>query len=193
MSDRLSLSLWLRGTVSLQNQYRALDKVLRAFPFSKLATGASTLSLLAVNSSEPPVGEYALEPIPDVDEVLRLAREFKEPDSAVQLDAYWDLWGILDGDWKLLPAPLSIIAYGPEFDREEGEDLRIEFGTETRFLPLDGGEGLLMVQANIKSLLRLVHEIDDLLPIERRLLSTESAPNFAARLQDVLSSVTLGH
>jgi hypothetical protein len=46
-----------------------------------------------------------------------------------------------------------------------------------------------MVQSNIKSLLRLVHELDDILPVEKRLLSTESAVNFAERLQQVLSQL----
>ena len=119
-------------------------------------------------------------------EVIRLAKEFEGADTAIQLDTYWDLWGVLDGDWKLLPAPVSILSYGPRFDRDSDEDFRIDFGTETRFLPHDGAATLKLVQSNIKSLLRLVHELDNILPVEKRHLSTESAVNFAARLQDVL-------
>ncbi|HEY3744519.1 MAG TPA: hypothetical protein VGL53_31970 [Bryobacteraceae bacterium] len=189
MSDRLSLSLWLRGGVTPQNQYRAFEKLLRAFPFSKLSTGGTTLLIMAVDWSEPPIAEYPLVPVPDAEEVIRLAKEFKEPDTALQLDAYWDLWGLLDGDWKLLPAPVSILSFGPGFERESDEDFRIDFGTETRFLPQDGAAGLRMVQANIKSLLRLVHELDDILPVEKRVLSTESHVNFAERLQDVLAAL----
>jgi hypothetical protein len=189
MSDRLYLSLWLRGGTTPQNQYRALEKVLRAFPFSKLSSAASTLSILAVDWSEPPVAEYPLEGAPDAEEVIRLAKEFKEPDTAVQLDSYWDLWGKLDGDWKLLPAPVSILSFGRDFDRDGGEDFRIDFGTETRFLPQGGAASLKMVQSNIKSLLRLVHELDDILPVDKRHLSTESAENFAAKLQDVLTQL----
>lgn len=189
MPDRLFLSLWLRGGVTPQNQYRALDKLLRAFPFSKLAATASTLQIMAVDWTEPALAEYPLEGAPDPDEVIRLAKEFKEPDTAVQLDTYWDLWGKLDSDWKLLPAPVSILSYGPSFDRDGGEDFRIDFGTETRFLPQDGAASLKMIQSNIKSLLRLVHELDNILPVERRQLSTESAENFAAKLQDVLAQL----
>ena len=190
MSDRLSLSLWLRGGVTPQNQYRAFEKILRAFPYSKLSTSVSTLMIMAVDWTEPAVGEYPLDAgTPDPEEIIRLAKEFKEPDTAVQLDTYWDLWGVLDGEWKLLPAPVSILSYGPKFDRDSDEDIRIEFGTETRFLPHQGRATLKLIQANIKSLLRLVHDLDDALPLEKRHLSTESAANFAARLQDVLSQL----
>src|SRR5947208_8632641 len=61
MSDRLSLSLWLRGAVTPQSQFRALEKILRAFPFSKLTQAASTLTIMAVDWSEPAVAEYPLE------------------------------------------------------------------------------------------------------------------------------------
>jgi hypothetical protein len=189
MSDRLSLSLWLRGGVTPQNHYRALEKLLRAFPFSKLSKTGTTLMIMAVDWTEPPVAEYPLEGAPDAEEVIRLAREFSEPDTALQLDAYWDLWGLLEGDWKLLPAPVSIFSFSRGFDRDSDEDFRIDFGTEARFLPEDGAASLRMVQSNIKSLLRLVHELDDILPIEKRLLSTESQINFADRLQEVLSSL----
>ncbi len=188
MSDRLSLSLWLRGGVTAQNQHRALEKILRAFPFSRLTTSASTLSIMAVDWSEPPVAEYPLEAgAPEPDEIIRLAKEFKEADTALQLDTFWDLWGVLDGDWKLLPAAVSILSFGPGFERDGDEDFRIEFGTESRFLPSGGGATLKLVQSNIRSLLKLVHDIENALPIEKRHLSTESAENFAARLQDVLS------
>ena len=94
-----------------------------------------------------------------------------------------------DSEWKLLPAPASIVSFGPKFERDGDEDFRIEFGTETRFLPVGGQATLKLVQSNIKSLLRLVHEIDNALPIEKRHLSTESAENFAVRLQDVLAEL----
>lgn len=190
MSDRLTLSLWLRGGVTAQNHYRALDKVLRAFPFSKLATTPSTLMIMAVDWSEPPVAEYPLDAgAPDPKDVIRLAKEFKEADTAVQLDTYWDLWGVLDGDWKLLPAPVSIVSFGPRFERDGDEDFRIEFGTETRFLPHEGRATLKLIQSNIKSLLKLVHDLENALPVEKRHLSTESAENFAVRLQDVLQQL----
>ena len=125
----------------------------------------------------------------DPEEVIRLAKEFKEADTAIQLDTYWDLWGVLDGDWKLLPTPVSILSFGPRFDRETDEDFRIEFGTETRFLPHEGRATLKLIQSNIKSLLRLVHDLDNALPLDKRHLSTESAVNFASRLQDVLAQL----
>ena len=73
MPDRLSLSLWLRGGVTPQNQYRALEKILRVFPFSKLSITPSTLHIMAVDWSEPPIAEYPLDGVPDAEDVLRLA------------------------------------------------------------------------------------------------------------------------
>ena len=45
-----------------------------------------------------------------------------------------------------------------------------------------------MTESNIKSMLRLVHELDSALPVAKRKLETESGENFADRLQQVLSS-----
>ena len=190
MSDRLSLSLWIQGGLTPQNRFRAFEKILRAFPFSKLSTSPSTLLIMAIDWSEPVVAEYPLEAgPPEPEEVVRLAKEFKETDTAIQLDTYWDLWGLLDGEWKLLPAAVSILSFGRDFDRDGDQHFRIEFGTETRFLPQEGRATLKLIQANIKSLLRLVHDLDDALPLEKRHLATESAENFAARLQDVLEQL----
>jgi hypothetical protein len=44
-----------------------------------------------------------------------------------------------------------------------------------------------MTESNIKSMLRLVHELDSALPVARRKLETESGENFAERLQQVLT------
>jgi hypothetical protein len=43
-----------------------------------------------------------------------------------------------------------------------------------------------MVRANIQSLLRLVHDMDDRLKVERRQLWSESGVNFAERLETTL-------
>jgi hypothetical protein len=178
--------LWLRGGLTQQNQYRAFEKVLNAFPFSKLSSAESTLRITAVNPSEPPLAEYPIQGIPDAGEIIRLAKEFPQPDSSVQLETYWDLWNFTEPnqEWELGPASVSITMLGLEFERDEGEDFRIEFGSETRFLPTPGAAK--MTQENVRSLLRLVHELDDALPLERRRLSSESGENFAEKLQRVV-------
>ena len=196
MADRLSLLLWMnapRGGQPRQgpNPFRRLEKLLRKFPFSRLAFAApesraeSILRVHALNWAEPPLAEYALSGPPDVDEILRLAREFQDRDSGVQLETLWDLWAEIAGDWKLTPIPISIWMFQEEFEREEGEDFRIDFGPEVRFLPLEGSrqQDARMVKANVQSLLQLVHDIEDTLPVRERRLWSESGVNFADKLQ----------
>jgi hypothetical protein len=45
-----------------------------------------------------------------------------------------------------------------------------------------------MVQSNIKSLLKLVHDSDDALPVETRRLWSESGDNFSEKLHHALAS-----
>jgi hypothetical protein len=72
------------------------------------------------------------------------------------------------------------------------EDLRIDFGVDTAFLPNAAlpGSGKL-IESNVKSLLHLVHEVEDALPVEKRLLETESGENFAAKLTQSLGGQPL--
>jgi hypothetical protein len=190
LADRLSLLLWLntRTGQNPPNPFRRFEKLLRRFPFSKLAFAApesraeSLVRVHAVNWAEPPLAEYSINGPPEVDEILRLAREFQQPDSAVQLETLWDLWGMIAGDWKLTPIPVSIWMFQEEFEREEGEDFRIDFGPEVRFLP-QGPEDARIVKSNIQSLLQLVHDIEDALPVRERRLWSESGENFAEKLQ----------
>ena len=46
-----------------------------------------------------------------------------------------------------------------------------------------------MIQFNIKSLLKLVHDLDDALPTETRLLWSESCENFSEKLHQALLAV----
>jgi hypothetical protein len=52
----------------------------------------------------------------------------------------------------------------------------------------EAGDSFLPVQSNIRSLLHLVHELDNTLAVERRRLWTESGDNFAEKLQDALNA-----
>ncbi len=184
MADQLYLSYWLRGFTE-QNMLRHFEKMVARFPFSRLAH-AATLRVLAISFSEPPLLERAL-PLPvNAAEVVQLARERLQADVACQLEAWWDLWQF-DSEWKLGPSPVALFCFGPEFESDEGESLQIDFGLDTWFLPQAEAPGSArMVQSNIRSLLHLVHELDDVLAIERRRLETESGENFAERLQAAL-------
>ena len=87
------------------------------------------------------------------------------------------------------PAPGPPVCYGPAFDTETGEPLRIEFGLDALFLPIAGIEGSLrMGQSNLKSLLHLVKDLERVLDIESRQVWSESGANFAEVLRTALGS-----
>jgi hypothetical protein len=119
-------------------------------------------------------------------------------------------------DWKLAPSRVALCCFGPEFnqspsgllDSREGsrtpvmafpnpaEDaalgcaLEIEFGIDANFLPQpDLPDSPRMIESNIKSLLKLVHDLDDALPVETRRLWSESGENFAEKLHQALTGV----
>jgi hypothetical protein len=75
----------------------------------------------------------------------------------------------------LAPSPVTLACFAPEFENEIGDRLRIDFGNDARFLPhpqIEGGPR--MAQSNLKSLVTLVHQIERVLPLERRQVWSES-------------------
>jgi hypothetical protein len=122
------------------------------------------------------------------DDMVDAMRDFLHPDCACEIDTFWDLWQY-DGDWKLRPAPLTLACCGPEFETEHGDHLRIEFGLDALFLPIPGVEGSLrMGQSNLRSLLHLVSDLEEVLDIESRQVWSESGANFADVLRSALGS-----
>ena len=120
-------------------------------------------------------------------------------------------------EWKLAPARVALCCFGPEFNQSPSrsgfasvearrtsviafphpdEDaaigcaLEIEFGIDANFLPQpDLPDSPRMIESNIKSLLKLVHDLDDALPVETRRLWSESGENFAEKLHQALTAV----
>ncbi len=185
MADRLYLSCWIRGFGAM-SMLRHYEKVLQMFPFSKLKRTDSAFRVYAIEYSEPPLIEVPVAAPVNPTSVIDSAKEFQNADACYELDAAWDLWA-LDPEWKLAPSRVLISCYGPEFSRETDEHLRIEFGLDEQFLPGPGGpDGMPMIRANIQSLLRLVHDLDDRLRVDRRQLWSESGENSAERLEAAL-------
>src|SRR4051812_32850772 len=133
MADQLFLSYRLHGYTQ-NNMLRHYEKMLRLFPFSRLSTSGSILVVKAVSWDEPPLIELPLlDPI-DIDRALESAKEFATSDCAVQLEAKWDLWQY-DKDWELTPTRAFLSCFGPQFENEESDHLRIDLGPEMTFLP----------------------------------------------------------
>lgn len=129
-------------------------------------------------------------------EVNAIVGEYSGDDIGYVVEGWWDLWQYAD-DWQIKPARVSLSCFGPEFDGGSErqlaaqEDLRIDFGVDSRYLPDSEIAGSSkMAESNIKSLLRLVHDVETILPVEERKLETESGVNFAERLQHVLQSAS---
>ena len=186
MSDRLYLSCWVRGFQE-SNMLRHYAKLLETFPVSKLTQRAAVLRIHAVEFAEPPVAERPFPAGSDPGDVLAMAREFMHADCCCELETEWDLWQY-EFDWKLRPVAVRISCLGPAFEGNDGGDhLRIDFGLDSSFLPLPNVEGSLrMQQSNLRSLLRLVGEIENALPLERRQLWSESGANFADLLKQAV-------
>jgi len=190
VSDRLYLSCWLRG-FSESSMLRHFETLLGLFPFSKLAARGPVLRVYAIEMSEPPLLEREFDPAgPNATSIASViaqaAREFVDVDCCLEVEAGWDLWQ-WKGDWKLAPAAVTILCFGPGFDNDS-DHLRIEFGPDFRFLPIDGVEGSLrMSRSNLLSLLHLVGDIERALPVERRRIWSESGANFAELLAETVA------
>ena len=125
MTDQLYLSIWLdRDTGG--RRLKQFEKLLRLFPFSQRPQGQTTISVLAVDITEPPLLERPMNGPIDVDEVLEILQDYSGDDIAQQVESFWDLWQYIDGNWALAPARVSIVCQGPEFgeaaDQEQFPD-----------------------------------------------------------------------
>jgi hypothetical protein len=192
VTDQLSLSIWLERN-SRANRLRHFEQLLRLFPFSQREQPQSTICIQAVGTIEPPLLEKPINGPIDADEVLEVLGEYSGDDVAYRLESWWDLWQFHE-DWVLAPSRVELACFGPEFDNgterdaNEQEDLRIDFGVDAHYLPQPEVLGSArLTESNIKSLLRLVHELDSSMPVLKRKLETESGENFADRLQRVLT------
>ena len=184
MADQVYLSLWLRGFTET-NMLRHYEKLLERFPFSRLRPGL-LLRVCAVEITEPPVLEHRFEGDFSVAEVIAAAREFQHADCAYQVEARWDLlqW---EEDWQLAPSPVTLTCFGPDFQSDYGEQMLLEFGHDTLFLPEpDAPASFRAAQSNIRSLLHLATDIEEALPVERRMLWSESGENLVEQLEEIV-------
>ena len=169
------------------NMLRHWERLLRAFPFSRLSQSSSMLRVSAVSFTEPPLFERSFPDPVELNSVLEVAKDFAGSDCAVQLESQWDLWQYDGNDWSLKPTPLLFSCFASEFEDSDGDHLRVDFGPDAQFLPdPELPNAMFMSQSNIKSLLHFVHDADHALAVESRRLWTESGENFAERLQATL-------
>lgn len=193
MTDQLFLAMWLTRQAR-RERVKYFEKALRLFPYSQREQPQSSVLIQAISTAEPPLLERQLNGPFDVDAAIETFYDYQGDDIAYIIEAWWDLWQF-EKDWELRPARVVLSCFGTEFDNGternagEQEDLRIDFGVDSNFLPRTEIAGSAkLTESNIKSLLRLVHELEQILPVETRKLETESGENFADRLQRLLSA-----
>jgi hypothetical protein len=192
VTDHLFLSIWL-DPENRDGRLRHFEELLRLFPFSAREQPQSVVSIHAIDTTEPVLLERPVNGPIDVSEVISIFRDYQGDDVAYRLESWWELWRF-EEDWKLAPAAVALSCFGPEFDNgtddqpSEQEDFRIEFGVDSNYLPrLELPGSARLIESNIKSLLRLVRDIESSLPVMKRRLETESGENFADRLQQILT------
>ena len=124
-----------------------------------------------------------------------LAAEFLHGDYAYESTAFWDLWAFQKNGgpaaWKQAAHPVTLLCHGPNFEdgRAEGGHLEVDFGSDTPFradqaLPDADARTLARdyrqrLQENMRKLLDFVGDVEKRLPVEKRLLWTETGENFA--------------
>jgi hypothetical protein len=183
MPDHLYLSLWLRG-FNQQTMLRHLQELLHIFPFSRLRPGISSVRIYAIEFTEPASREEMFAGAVDVEAVLRFAREYEAPDCAYIVDGWWELWNYDGGDWRLTPSRVAVVCFGPQFDNDVGDHLRLDLGPESSFLPVAGVPlSARKTRSNLSGLVRLAREIEAALPVDRRNLWSESGENFAEHVE----------
>lgn len=196
MADTLKLSFWFPG-FEAGDMLTRLQEVLHNFPFSEQKPGVHYTSVQPLNWNEPSVYEEGFSPAAQAEDLTPLLDVYMQPDYAITMEAYWDLW-VLDeaGDnWVLRPEKVSFTAQGLDFDdgtfAETGHIL-IDFGLDYPFLHEEAdldSEGALRVKANVATLIEFTHRVEHNLHTTGRVLWSESEENLAqkliARLQQI--------
>lgn len=104
-----------------------MQAFLDTVPFSRTRPGFTQLVLRAVATAESPLIERDLRAAPYAPaEVMEALGTALEPDSSVELEAWWDLWrfDLASGQWIEEPHRLELLCLAPDFEdgiwRESG-------------------------------------------------------------------------
>ena len=200
MADLLYLSLWLRD-YHVGNMLGHWKTLIEAFPVSAVYPGIRSLAIHPFDWAEAPAFERNFEAGTEAGDVIHLAAEFQYADYAYEAELHWDLW-LPDSSpesegWRRSPSVCSITCMGPDFESEGSRDraaLQVNFGLDTPFLPSEEDElpsldpnydpemADLRTQANLRQLISFVHQLDQRLPVLKRLLWCESGENLAEKI-----------
>ena len=118
MANRAYLSVWTSG-YSEETMLDQFERLLETVPVSAKRPGFTSLVVRAVSPSEAPLVEHDLQGVvATAADVMLLARERPNADSAYEVEAAWDAW-VWDADstlWHRDPTPLLLTCNGEIYD-----------------------------------------------------------------------------
>ncbi len=213
MADQLYLSLWFpnfrfealpAALVSVLRQFALISggpegkRVVAASVYPISFTEAPTYQRIYVNDDRAEDSEASI-----IENAVAEATEQLHDDMAYEFEMKWRLWtpesedaadpdAALDTLWKLQPATVRILGFGPNFDDasyEQNGHIRIDFGLDTPWVMDDTLEDAELdelaqkrIQQNIEMLLAFTLSVEKHCGISSRLLWTESGEPLAEKL-----------
>jgi hypothetical protein len=217
MADQLYLSLWFPNfrfdtlpatLVSVMRQFALISKDSRIYAASVYPisfTEAPTYQRIYVNDDRSEDTSASI-----IENAVAEATEQLHDDLAYEFEMRWKLWApeaglkqvtesaALDTLWKLQPATVKILGFGPQFDDasfDQNGHIRIDFGLDTPWLAetLEDEElddaATKHIQQNVEMLLAFTLSVEKNCGISSRLLWTESGEPLAQKLIDRLQRV----
>lgn len=210
MADQLYLSLWYPNFRFLSLP-AALTGVMRQFAViardgdAKSEFGrVAAASVYPIDWTESPIyqriyvnDERAQESADTegskIENAVAEATEQLHEDQAYEFEMRWMLWvpevaGELDTIWRLEPAKVRIIGFGPDFDDnsyEQNGHIRVDFGLDSPWVLEDedvDAEAAKYIKQNVEKLLAFTLSVEKHCGISSRLLWTESGEPLAEKL-----------
>jgi len=118
MANRAYITFWLRN-YSEQGMLEQFERLLDTVPLSSAGPGFRRLIVRAIGPAEIPLAEHDLRGVNvKPADIVALAKEYLNADTAYEVEASWDLWR-WDFDtsrWIRGPEPLLLTCQGEAYD-----------------------------------------------------------------------------
>lgn len=192
MADSLYLSIWIKD-LRQQNMMQHFESLLSLFPISSLRPGVEALTVRAINDAEPELLDEVFEEPVAMPQAIHQASQFLHEDCAYEIATHWDLWRKFEGDWRLLPQHVVLTCFGPHYENDMGDHVRLALGWDDQFLPDQADPASIVpVTSNLRSVARLAASMDASLAVERRLLWSSGEESFLAQLEASVPGLSKG-
>jgi hypothetical protein len=117
MANRAYITFWSRNFTE-QTMLEQFEHLLRTVPVSSV-DGFRRLTVRAIGPAEIPLAEHDLRGVEmKPADLIALAREYSNADSAFEVEASWDIWrwDAETGRWIRGPEPLLLTCQGEAYD-----------------------------------------------------------------------------